>query len=90
MTDPLTAAVEALAHLGLRRVALISPYAKDVQETMIRHFAACGVETVSSFSFEEERELGVASIPPERILSEVKRDHSYMTSAVRGRQGRLR
>ena len=32
-----------------------------------------GVETVSSFSFEEEKELGVASIPPERILSEAIR-----------------
>ena len=32
-----------------------------------------GVETVSSFSFEEEKELGVATIPPERILSEAIR-----------------
>ena len=67
VTNPLTAAIEALAHLGLSRVALISPYVRDVNEAVIDHFAESGVETVEFFSFEEDRELEVAGIPPESI-----------------------
>ena len=48
-------------------MALISPYVRDVNEAVIDHFAESGVETVEFFSFEEDRELEVAGIPPESI-----------------------
>ena len=67
--NPLTAAIEAITHLGLSRVALVSPYTRDINETVIDYFAKEGIDTVEFFSFEEDRELEVASISPESIRS---------------------
>ena len=74
VTDPLTAAIEAIKHLGLSRVALISPYVRDVNETVIAYFKESGIDTVDFFSFEEDKELGVASISPESIRNAAARE----------------
>ena len=55
-------------------MALISPYVRDVNETVIAYFKESGIDTVDFFSFEEDKELGVASISPESIRSAAVRE----------------
>lgn len=46
------ALVAALEHLGVRRIALIAPYMKQLTATVCDYLAYCGVEVVRSVSLE--------------------------------------
>ncbi|MBD3678836.1 MAG: aspartate/glutamate racemase family protein [Rhodobacteraceae bacterium] len=64
VTDPLTAALEALAALGIGRIGIVSPYIPSVSTPIIRAFEAGGIEVAQALSFGEEVEARVARIDP--------------------------
>jgi maleate isomerase len=67
VTDPLTAATEALRHLGARRIGLISPYIEDVSAALRTALTARGFVITRFASFEEQVEARVARIDPNSI-----------------------
>lgn len=67
VTDPLTATMAALSHVGARRIALVSPYVAEVSDSMRAVLARHSVETVTFASFEEQVEARVARIAPASI-----------------------
>lgn len=67
VTDPLTAATEALRHLGARRIGLISPYIEDVSAALRAALTARGFAVTRFASFEEQVEARVARIDPASI-----------------------
>lgn len=67
VTDPLTAAAEALHHLGARRIGLISPYIEDVSAALRAALAQRGFAITRFASFEEQAEARVARIDPASI-----------------------
>lgn len=67
VTDPLTAALAAFDHLGLRRVGIVSPYLPSVAEPLRMAFVARGIAVPESLSFGEEVEARVARIDPHSI-----------------------
>lgn len=62
VTDPLTAALAALAARGVRRVGLLSPYVPAVAAPLVRAFGDAGLEVTATLSFGEEVEARVARI----------------------------
>ena len=64
VTDPLTAAHAALAALGVRALALVSPYIPSVAEPVCTAFRASGMRITATASFGEEREAHVARVDP--------------------------
>lgn len=62
VTDPLTAVRAALAALGARRLAIVSPYIASVHEPIRRAFEAGGLAVPATLSFGEESEAKVARI----------------------------
>ncbi len=64
VTDPLTAAFAALAALGARSVALVSPYVDSVAAPVRRAFETAGYAMPATLSFGEEAEARVARIAP--------------------------
>jgi maleate isomerase len=68
VTDPLTAALAAIDHLGLRRVGIVSPYLPSVAEPLCRAFVARGIAVPDTISFGEEVEARVARIDPHSIV----------------------
>lgn len=68
VTDPLTATLAALSHLGLNRIALVSPYLASVADPLAQAFVAAGIEPVSKLNFGEEREEMVARINPASLI----------------------
>lgn len=64
VTDPLTALIAACAHLGLRRLALLSPYVEIVSDRLRDRLAAAGIETPVFGSFAVAEEARVARIDP--------------------------
>ncbi|KLU24951.1 Asp/Glu racemase [Caballeronia mineralivorans PML1(12)] len=61
-TTPITAARIALAALGARRVALLTPYERPINDAMSRYLRARGVDVVSVGSFEHRDDNEVARI----------------------------
>ena len=67
VTDPLTGARAALVRLGVRRLAIVSPYVGSVAEPLADAFRRAGHEVVSTLTFGEETEERVARIDPASI-----------------------
>ncbi len=67
VTNPLTAAIAQIAHLGLDRVGIVSPYISEVAEQLRAAFETRGVNVAAALSMEESSEAAVARITPEVI-----------------------
>lgn len=71
VTNPLSAAKAALAALGAKRIALVTPYVPDVSEALRDRFAEAGIETTVLASFEQIEDAAVARITPASIADAI-------------------
>ena len=53
VTDPVSASLKAFAHLGTRRIALLTPYVDSVNEMVDIYFAGRGLEIAERGSFKQ-------------------------------------
>ena len=67
-TNPLTAAKSALRALGVKRLALLTPYAPDVTTAMQAKFEAAGINVTLIGSFYERDDRVVGRIDAQSIL----------------------
>lgn len=67
VTTPIGAAFAAFAALGARRIAVLTPYARTVNEVVGRYIEARGFEIPLFGSFEEEDDSKVARIDPASV-----------------------
>jgi maleate isomerase len=79
VTEPLSAARAAFATLGVRRLALLSPYVESVSRALRGAFEASGTEIAVFESFDEERESVVARMTPASLLSAIERSVAGQT-----------
>ncbi|MCP5089126.1 MAG: Asp/Glu racemase [Rhodobacteraceae bacterium] len=70
-TNPITACKAALAALGLRQIALVTPYAPSVTLGMQANLQAAGFETGAVASFNQSDDFTVARISSQSILEAV-------------------
>ncbi len=68
MTDPVTALIAACRHLGLRRLALLSPYVAAVSDQLRKVLDAKGIETPVFSTFAEAEEAKVVRIASAAII----------------------
>lgn len=68
VTDPVSALVAACRALGLRRLALLSPYVEDVSDRLRQVLGQNGKDTPVFGSFAESEEARVARITPESVM----------------------
>jgi len=71
-TNPISACKAALAALGLKRVALVTPYPVDVTLEMQANLQAAGFETTAVATFDQSDDFTVARISANSILNAVK------------------
>ncbi len=64
VSDPISAVVAALGHLGARRVGMVTPYLSSVTAPMRALLAANGIEVAHEISFAEGDDRRVARIDP--------------------------
>lgn len=69
VTDPMRAAQAALAALGARRIALVSPYIAAVAEPLRAAFEAGGFAVPVARSFDLIAEAAVARIDPDSVVA---------------------
>ena len=67
VTDPLTSLIAACEQLGVRRLAVLSPYVAEVNTSLISALGRAGIEVALLGTFNEEREEFAARIAPESI-----------------------
>lgn len=70
VTEPVSALIAACQHLGVRKLAFLSPYVEDVNDRLrgaLRDQG--GIDTPFFGSFYEEREENVAKIAPESLIA---------------------
>ena len=68
VVTPITSAIAGFAHLGIRRISLMTPYLDSVNQAMRAFLESHGIEVVNigGFCMADDREM--ARIPPEAIL----------------------
>ena len=68
VVTPITSAIAGFAHLGIRRISLMTPYLDSVNQAMRAFIESHGIEVVNigGFCMADDREM--ARIPPEAIL----------------------
>ena len=68
VVTPITSAIAAFGHLGIRRISLLTPYLDSVNQAMRAFLESHGVEVlnIGGFCMEDDREM--ARIPPDAIL----------------------
>ncbi len=69
VTNPLSALIAACQHLGVTRLALLSPYVAEVSAKLLDALAAHGIETPVFGSFDEAEEAKVVRIDGPSIIA---------------------
>ncbi len=73
VTEPLSAARAAFKAMGVRKLALLSPYMESVSAALRRAFEESGIDISVFASFDEERESVVARMTPNSLLTAIER-----------------
>ena len=72
VTDPLSAALAALAHLNIGPIGLVTPYVEDIAAPVRDAFVAAGHPVLGAATFGEATEAKVARINPQAICAAVR------------------
>ena len=83
-TSTMLAAAEALLHLDLRRVVLVSPYPHSYHEAERRYLAEAGIKAVADHGLDLTTAGEFASVPPGEIYRFAL--ESWNRSGARGRR----
>jgi maleate isomerase len=73
VTDPVTAARTALAALGAKRIALLTPYVRRINESLRAALMARGMQIPVMGSFNEEDDNVVARVTPRSLAHAITR-----------------
>jgi len=72
-SDPISAAFAAFNALGARRIGVLTPYRRDVNEIVWRYITSHGYEVPVFGSFNEEMDPVVATIDEDSLVSAIDR-----------------
>lgn len=76
VTDPVSALIAACGHLGVSRLAVVSPYVEEVSARLMDVLAEAGITIAAFASFNEAEEEKVVRIAPQAII-----DAAHVTAA---------
>jgi len=68
VTEPVSALIAACTHLGIRRLAMLSPYVEEVSARLRDVLAGAGIASAGFGSFNEPEEAAVVRIAPKSII----------------------
>lgn len=73
---PAAAAVQGFRHLGVSRIALLTPYVAQTTAPVADYFAQAGLEVVSTFGLNMEDDRDIARLSPAAIAAAARQaDH---------------
>jgi len=70
-TTPITASLKAFEKLNLKKIAVLTPYPKKVNETIFNYLINNNIEVESFSSFNLNYDSEIAQIKPENIIDQI-------------------
>ncbi|MDQ7990475.1 MAG: Asp/Glu/hydantoin racemase [Candidatus Dactylopiibacterium sp.] len=70
-TSSILALNELLARRGIRRIGLVSPYLPDVQQRIVAHYAAAGIETAAESHLSIAENFAFAGVDEATLAAQV-------------------
>jgi maleate isomerase len=67
VTDPISAALAAFAHFGVRRISVLTPYIEEVNLEMAAWFENHDIEVINIAGFGYHSDIDMTGIPPQEI-----------------------
>ncbi len=71
VTTPITAAIKAFKHLGIKKIAVLTPYPKDVNVTVFNYLNENNLTIDSFSSFNLEYDSDIAQVSLESLQKEI-------------------
>ncbi len=71
VTTPITSAIKAFKHLGIKKIAVLTPYPKDVNETVFNYLNENNLTIDSFSSFNLEYDFEIAQVSLESLQKEI-------------------
>jgi maleate isomerase len=68
-TNPIAAATAAFAAFGARRISLLTPYTRAVNDAIADNLQSRGLEVLSVAGFDLDQDDAMTAVPPEAILA---------------------
>ena len=72
VTNPITAALAAFDHFSAKRISILTPYTREVNDEMAEYFAQQGLDVLNITGFGFDSDLDMTSLPPEAIAAAAK------------------
>ena len=73
VTNPVTAALAAFAHLQAKRISILTPYTEEVNLEMATYFENHDIEVINIAGFGYESDIDMTAIPPPDIATAAAR-----------------
>jgi maleate isomerase len=70
VVTPITAAVNAFQKLGMKRVAVLTPYSDGIHTSLIEHLHSCGIEVGDHASYGLETDEAMGRVSPETLFQD--------------------
>lgn len=68
-TTPVTASLAALAHLGARRVSILTPYRAEVNQALGEYYASRGLDVLNVSGLDMDDDYAMTALSPEQIVA---------------------
>ncbi|TNE41898.1 MAG: Asp/Glu racemase [Sphingomonadales bacterium] len=76
------ALIEALKHLGARRISIVTPYMKPLTRMVADYIEAEGIEVIDALSLEVSDNLAVGRLPQDALVDHARRVDSKGADAL--------
>ncbi len=67
VTNPVTAALKAFEYFSAKRISILTPYTKDINNDMADYFEQQGITVLNIAGFDCDSDLDMTNIPPTAI-----------------------
>ncbi len=68
VTNPVTSALAAFNFFSAKRISILTPYTREVNDNMADFFTAQGIEILNIAGFDYDSDIEMTSIPPQAIV----------------------
>jgi len=82
VSTPITAAIKSFSKMKIKKVAVLTPYPRSVNETIFNFLIEQGIEIVSFSSFNLEYDSDIAKIQPKNILETINKIDYQSADAI--------
>ena len=68
VSTPITDTLKAFSKLKIKKIAIFTPYSKNLNETVFEYFSKEGIEILSSASFNLDTDTDIGKVDPDYLL----------------------